>query len=154
MFNYDVGIGGQENPHNKGARENIYPLPDNRTLFIEQFTDELPSEPKMEYNCSKIEEVFAHYQPKLFINLLDEQGQNIAEQFHYKNLGDFHPVQLIKRSVFLQTLEESKENYESFKSSLLKNRVLQAILADPELKEAYLTVIDSIIEELEASQAA
>ena len=88
------------------------------------------------------------------MRLLDEQGQTIAEQFQYKNLGDFHPVQLIKRSVFLQTLEESKENYESFKSSLLKNRVLQAILADPELKEAYLTVIDSIIEELEASQAA
>ena len=94
MFNYDVGIGGQEDPHNKEVRENIYPLPDNRTLFIEQFTDTPPSESKMEYNCTKIEDVFALYQPELFVSLLDEQGQTVAEQFRYRNPGDFHPAQL------------------------------------------------------------
>ena len=154
MFNYDVGIGGQEDPHNKEGRENIYPLPDNRTLFIEQFTDTPPSEPKMENNCTKIEDVFALYQPELFVSLLDEQGQAIAERFIYRNPGDFHPAQLVKRSAFLLSLEESKEDFESFKASLLNNRILQSILADPELKEAYLTVIDALLEDMAGKQAA
>lgn len=154
MFNYDVGIGGQEDPHNKETRENIYPLPDNRTLFVEQFTDAPPSEPKMERNCTKIEDVFALYQPELFVSLLDEQGQTVAEQFRYKGLGDFHPAQLVKRSAFLKTLEENKEDFEGFKSSLLNNRVLQSILADPEMKEAYLTVIDALLEDMAGKQAA
>lgn len=153
MSKFDVGIGGQENPHNKNARENIYPLPDNRTFFIEQFTAEPPSEPELEYKCSKTEEVFAKFKPEIFASLLDEKGQTIFEQFRYKNLGDFHPAQLIKQSAFLQTLEERKEDFESFLPKLLENRVLQSILTDPQLKKAYLTVLNALIEELDEAQA-
>lgn len=153
MFNFDVGIGGQENPQNGNARENIYPLPDNRTFFIEQFTAEPPSEPELEFNCSNIGEIFEKYQPEISAALLDAQGQTIVEQFRYRNLGDFHPVQLTRQSAFLQNLEERKEDFEGFLPRLLENRVLQAILADPTLKKAYLAALGALIRELEEVQA-
>ncbi len=153
MFNHDVGIGGQENPQHRNARENIYPLPDNRTFFTDQFTAEPPAEPELEFNCSKIEEVFDKFQPEIFVALLGEQGQTVTEQFRYRDTGDFHPSQLIRQSAFLQSLEERKEDFEGFLPKLLENRVLQTILADPKLKKAYLAVLENVIRELEETQA-
>lgn len=131
------------------AAPSIAKIPENRTLLMAQLTDKPPSKPEVVYEMETMEDVFKHFQPACKIEYQNEAGASMNENMEFRNLGDFTQKAFIERSSFLSDLDQKKSDHEIFSKRLQANRLLQTVLKDPEKKEAYLTILKSLIQELE-----
>lgn len=94
---------------------------------------------------------FAHYKPKVDIELENENGQPIKETLHFASVGDFSVKNMTSQSPFLNELKTSKDFYEGLKKQLRSNKVLQKALENPESRQALLEALKGIQVELEAA---
>ena len=80
---------------------NIIEAPQGNTLYVDQFTDEVPNcdREREGFRPKRIEDVFEHYQPcKKGIVLETEEGEAVLENFNFKSLQDFEDKKLIEQS--------------------------------------------------------
>ncbi|MGB3801303.1 MAG: hypothetical protein WA952_15915 [Lewinella sp.] len=131
------------------ANEAMADIPKNRTLLTADLTDKPATRPEMTYELETIEDVFEHFQPAVKMEFNDAEGASINEELHFSNLGDFGDKALMRQSGFLGKTNQQRANYSTFATRLQNNKVLQRVLSDPEKKEAYLTVLRSMLQELE-----
>jgi hypothetical protein len=147
MFNY--GIGGNER---KGdVNEGIVDIPQNRTLFVSQLTQDAPVRPQMVYDLKNVEEVFAHYQPEAEVEFQTADGSFLNETLRFRNVGDFGKKGIIAQSEFLQNVNAEATEYQQIVRQLKVNKILKNALEKPEAKAALLGVLQTLIEELEAA---
>ena len=131
-------------------------IPFNRTLFIQQFTDEAPDEPEFVKDCKTIDDVFAQFKPNKAVQFEDENGAPVDEDepLQFNSLIDFGKQGIIGQSDFLKDLKKTQETYAEFIKRLRSVKLLRNVMADPALKEAYLQALDQFIEELESVDPA
>jgi hypothetical protein len=135
------------------ASEAIAAIPENRTLLVEKLTAEEPINPEVVTGLTSIEEVFAHYQPQIDMSFQNEDGQAVNEHFHFAHVGDFAVKNLTAQSPFLKKTSTEKEFYETLIKQLRSNKILQRALENPELKQAFIDSLLSIVSELELMES-
>ena len=125
-------------------------LAPNRSLLIADLTDKPATKPELIYELETVEAVFEKFQPKCKVEFKNEEGASVNETLAFTNPGDFGRDALVKQSDFLGTLQSKQKDFEDFEKTLRTNKVLQnKILKDPEKKQAYLTILRYLIQELE-----
>lgn len=148
MYNY--GIGGNE--IRQDASESIADIPKNRTLMIEKLTEDEPTKPQMAYDLKTVEEVFAHFKPKVDVEFDKEDGSTSKETLNFSNLGDFGSKGITNQSGFLNDLNQKQEQYLKIIKQLKSNKLLKSALDNADTKEAFLGVLSALIQELEDSK--
>jgi predicted component of type VI protein secretion system len=150
MFEY--GIGGNERKLNN-ANEAFADIQMNRTIFVQKLTGEAPFMPQAVYDLKTVEEVFNHFQPQVEVEMQAEDGSNFAENLQFSNLGEFGPNGILKKSKYLQEMNDTKEQSLKIVKELKSNKALQTILQNKDTKAAFLGGILAMIKELEEAGA-
>ena len=77
--------------------DDIIVFPQNKTLYVDQFTDEAPheDEERVTFMARNMSEVFEHYRPQKDIQLETTEGESADEYFCFYSIDDFEDNQLI-----------------------------------------------------------
>ena len=92
--------------------EAIIEFPQNRTLMVEQFTDNAPTKAELKNDFSSLQDIFDNYKPNADVEFDDAQGKTVKENLAFNELKDFETEQLLKNSPFLQSLKLDRDAYE------------------------------------------
>lgn len=144
------GIGGQEV---KGdASEAILEIPQNKTLLVQKLTSDAPVKPKIEEGLKNLDEVFAHFKPKVEVDFEDSSGAGFKEELRFGGLGNFGTKGITAQSAFLQNLSMEKDQFQKIIKQLKTNRLLRKALESPDTREAVLNSLYSMIKELDEAK--
>ncbi|MCC6599673.1 MAG: hypothetical protein IT223_03260 [Crocinitomicaceae bacterium] len=147
---FDYGLGGTERKKD-GASEAFAEIQMNRTIFVQQLTSEEQFVPDIKQGLDTVDAVFEHYKPNLDIEFDTEEGGSVKENIEFKNLGHFGPKGITGQSKHLQDLNAKTEQYQKMVKNLKSSKPLQAVLANAEMKQAYILALRAMINELEDS---
>jgi predicted component of type VI protein secretion system len=147
---YNYGIGGNE--VKVDASEAIQEIQGNKALIAQKLTDEDPLNPEAVYSLKTVEEVFNHFKPQVSIEFEDQEGQTVNEDLKFKHLGDFTAKNITEQSEFLKDLNIQKDQYAKIVKQLKSNKVLKAILENPETRAAFTNAIQSLSDELSGEE--
>lgn len=147
MFNY--GVGGNE--VKVDANEAINEIQHNKTMLISQLTSDDPVQPENVSGMKTVEEVFRYFRPNVDVEMETADGQSVKENLKFTHLGDFTPKSLTSQSPFLNTLNIQQDQYSKIMKQLKANKVLQSMIDNPETKEAMVSALKQMAEELENS---
>lgn len=142
----EYGIGG--NDIRVDASEAITSIPQNRSLIVEHLTAEDPVNPMAITGLTTIEEVFAHFSPSVDIEFEDDEEGLVTENFKFSNVADFSVKNMTENSPFMNNLNMQKEFYEMLSKQLRFNKVLQRVLENAWSREAFITSLVALREEL------
>lgn len=142
----EYGIGG--NDVRIDPSEAVASIPQNRSLIVEHLTAEDPVNPQAINGLSTIEEVFSHFAPTVDIEFEDDEGRKIIENFKFNSIADFGVKNMTENSPFMNQLNKQKEFYEMLIKQLRSNKVLQRVLEDAQAREALITSLVTLREEL------
>lgn len=151
MAIFDYGIGGNE--VNVDANESIADIPSNRTLLVQKLTDEAPVSPETVYGLQTVEDVFEHFSPSVQLEMQNDSGEDVTETMYFKNLGDFDSEKLKENSAFLSKLDVEKEQNIKIARQLSSNKALLKALANPEIRQAVIDLLQSSLDELNNLEA-
>lgn len=124
-------------------------LPKNRTMLLAELSEKPPTKPEVVYDLETMEAVFDYFKPQTKVEFTNEEGASVNEKLEFKNVGDFGKKSLINQSEFLRSTEQKKVDYKSFARQIQNNRVLQKALSDSKMKETYITLLKSMLQDLE-----
>lgn len=145
MFNYDIG--GQE--RKSEVNEGISDIPQNRTLLIENLTDQPPLTPQIVPDLKSVGDVFGYFKPSKEVEFETQDGSTKSEELHFESLADFGKAGITRQSTFLNELNQQCEDLQKFVRQLKSNKILKSMLENKEAKSAYLASIGALIAELE-----
>jgi hypothetical protein len=145
MFNYDIG--GQERKNE--VSEGIADIPQNRTLLIEKLTDDPPLSPQIIPDLKTVSDVFAFFKPSKEVEFETDDGSNKTEQLHFESLANFGKQGIIKQSTYLNELSQQCDDLQKFVKQLKSNKILKTLLENKDAKAAYMSCINSLINEME-----
>ncbi len=137
------------------AQDGVIEFPQNRTLYIDQFTDKAPNtdEEREGFKPKNLKEVFEHYRPsKEGVALETEEGGSIFEDFEFRQIKDFEDEQLIDQSALLSDKKAKIDAYNAIIRQLEKNKPLRNALKDAESKENLLKVLKSLLVEINEAE--
>ena len=129
--------------------ESVPEIPYNRTMFVQQLTDEAPDEPEFVKDCQNMKDVFQKFKPGKEVEFEDEDGVPFTEELKFNTLLDFGKEGIIKQSEALQEIQLKQETYNDFIKRLRSITILQKLLGDADAKTAYLGALEQAIAELE-----
>ncbi len=132
------------------AVDGIIEFPQNRTLYVEQFTDMAPVKPGEVFQPETMEDVFEHYQPeKRNVQMLDLEGRPVKENFKFNAIKDFDDKELIKHSAYLGQQKAAMDSYKTIEQQLIKNKVLRRAFEDEEGRKHLVVALQALLAELE-----
>ena len=137
------------------AQDGIIEFPQNRTLYVDQFTDEAPNtdEEREGFKPKNMKEVFEHYQPsKEGIALETEDGGSVYENFVFRQIKDFEDDQLIEQSAQLSDKKAKIDAFNAIIRQLEKNKPLRNALKDAASRDNLITVLKSLLQEIEQAE--
>lgn len=137
------------------AQDGVIEFPQNRTLYVDQFTDDAPTtdEDREGFKPKNLKEVFEHYKPtKEGVALETEEGGSVYEDFEFRQIKDFEDDQLIAQSAMLSDKKAKIDAYNSIIRQLQKNKPLRNALKDPASRESLLNVLRSLLAEIEEAE--
>jgi hypothetical protein len=145
---FDYGLGGTERKKD-GAGEAFAEIQMNRTIFIQQLTAEESFGPDIVQGLDTVEAAFNHYKPNIDIEFETEEGSTSKENISFSSLGDFGAKGITNKSEFLQEQNIKQDQYQKFSKNLKSSKPLQAVMANADMKAAYITALQAMIKELE-----
>jgi len=145
MFNYEIG----GNERKIDTSEAFGDIAHNKTLFVQQFTNDEPIKPEKAEGLKTVQDVFNHYKPRVNVEFNNYDGALIRETLQFGNLGDFSVKQIISKSEHLQKVSIEKDMSLSIIKQLKSNKTLQTTLGNEETKHAFLSALKSFVLELE-----
>lgn len=132
------------------AQDGIIEFPQNRTLYVEQLTDKAPIKPDGVFEPETLEEVFDHYKPeKKNVEMLDQNGKSVNENFQFGSLKDFDDKGLIEQSEFLKNQKSMIESYNLIEQQLLRNKLLRKAFEDEDARKNLVTALQALLSELQ-----
>ncbi|MBO8445633.1 MAG: hypothetical protein IAC23_08095 [Bacteroidetes bacterium] len=137
------------------AQDGVIEFPQNRTLYVDQFTDKAPNtdEEREVFKPKNLKEVFEHYQPsKEGVALETEEGGSVYEDFEFRQIKDFEDEQLIGQSALLSDKKAKIDAYNAIIRQLEKNKPLRNALKDPDSRESLLNVLKSLLADIEDAE--
>lgn len=139
----------------ENAQDGVIEFPQNRTLYVDQFTDAAPNtdEDREGFKAKSMKDVFEHFQPaKEGIALSDEDGGAVYEDFQFRQIKDFEDEQLIAQSELLSSKKSKVDAYNSVIRQLEKNKPLRNALKNDAAREDLKNAIKALLAELEAAE--
>lgn len=139
----------------ENAQADVVEFPQNRTLYVDQFTDEAPSddEAREAFKAKSMKDVFEHYQPsKEGITLSTEDGGIVYEDFEFRQLKDFEDEQLIAQSKLLSDDKAKIDAYNSVIRQLEKNKTLRNALKNDAARGDLKNALKALLAELEDAE--
>ena len=134
------------------AVDGIIEFPQNKTLYVDQFTDMAPIRPGEVFQPETMEEVFARYQPeKRNVQMLDMEGRPVKEHFKFNAIADFDDKNLIKQSPYLRQQKTAIDSYKTIEQQLIKNKVLRRAFEDEKGRQHLVAALQALLAELEAN---
>lgn len=137
------------------AQDGVIEFPQNRTLYVDQFTDDAPNtdEDREGFKPKNLNDVFEHYQPsKEGVALETEEGGSVYEDFEFHQIKDFEDGQLIDQSPLLSEKKAKIDAYNAIVRQLQKNKPLRNALKDSSSRASLLNVLKSLLAEIEAAE--
>ena len=150
MTGFEFGLGGQD--VREETRDAIKMLDGRRTLLVEHLTHNEPIEAEIVSDLRNMKDVFKHFQPNVDVAFEDESGGMVAENLKFQSVADFRKKGLIEQSDHLKDLNAKQESLIEFMRFLKANKILRKALEDKEAKQAYLNVLQGLIQELEQAE--
>ena len=135
----------------------VSPIDNNKTLMIDQYTsDAEPGNPEFVENIQTISDAFAHFQPKVEVDFVDDEGGSVNETLHFGELRDFEAQggkgRLVSNSQFLSGVKQKIDTNVKIRKSIEQNRKLRDILKDAAAKEELKEMLQAMLEELEGNK--
>ena len=137
------------------AQDGVIEFPQNRTLYVDQFTDNAPNtdEEREGFKPKNLYEVFEHYQPsKEGVALETEEGGSVYEDFEFRQIKDFEDDRLIEQSELLSEKKAKIDAYNAIVRQLQKNKPLRNALKDAESRASLLNVLKSLKAEIDEAE--
>lgn len=132
------------------AVDGVIEFPQDKTLYIDQFTDNPPIKPGEVFRPQTLVDVFDHYQPeKKGVRMTNTEGQVVKENFKFRSLSDFDDKNLIEQSSYLHALQEAVDAYKNIEQQLMKNKVLKRALNDDESRQNLVDALKALLAELQ-----
>lgn len=132
------------------AVDGIIEFPQNKTLYVDQFTDMAPVKPGEVFQPETMEDVFEHYHPeKRNIQMQDLEGRSIKEDFKFNAIKDFDDKELIKQSAYLSQQKAAIDSYKTIEQQMIKNKVLRRAFEDEESRRHLVVALQALLAELE-----
>ena len=129
-----------------GIRE----VPQDKTLYIDQFTDIAPVKPGEIFEAETMEAVFNKYRPeKKGVQMYDQEGRPVRENFRFTAIKDFDDKQLIEQSPYLHRQKAAMESYKNIEQQLIKNKVLRRAFDDEDGRKNLINALRALLAELE-----
>ena len=129
--------------------EGFVEISPNKTLFIKKLTAEDPIRPQIVENLQKVEDVFAHFNPNVDVELDKEDGSSTEANFKFAGLGDFDVKNLTNQSSYLKNLSVENDAYLKILKQLKSNKSLKNVIENPDTKIAFINALKSLASELE-----
>ncbi len=129
--------------------EGFVEISPNKTLFIKKLTHDDPIRPQIVENLQRVEDVFAHFNPNVDVELDKEDGSTTEENFKFGGLGDFDVKNLTNQSGYLKNLNMENDAYLKILKQLKTNKSLKNVIENPETKNAFINALKSLASELE-----
>lgn len=139
----------------ENAQDGVIEFPQNRTLYVDQFTDAAPNsdEDREGFKAKSMKDVFEHFQPtKEGITLSTEEGGAVYEDFQFKQIKDFEDEQLIAQSELLSEKKSQIDAYNSVIRQLEKNKTLRNALKNDSAHEDLKKALMALLAELEDAE--
>ncbi|MBR6981782.1 MAG: hypothetical protein IKH88_18390 [Prevotella sp.] len=130
------------------GESNISSLPPNRTLYVDQFTDEPPLDDEP-WKPNSMKDVFEHYQPAKSVELEDENGATVTEEFSFREIKDFEDEQLIAQSSLLSEEQAAIDTYATVARQMERNKAMRAALRDDAVRSSLRDALRALLAELE-----
>ena len=132
--------------------EAILEFPQNRTLMVEQLTNEEPAKPEIARGLKTVDDVFEQFKPNVDVEFQDMEGVPKKEGLNFTNLGDFGVKGITAQSAFLQGLQVQQDEYKKIIKQLKSNKQLRTVIEDMDTKQALISAIHALLKELESSK--
>jgi predicted component of type VI protein secretion system len=145
MFNYEIG----GNEKKIDTTETFVDISPNKTLFIQQLTEQEPIKPEIVEGLKTVDEVFKHFKPKVSVDLEEKDGSTVNEMLHFDHLGDFSVRNMIQQSNQLRNLHMESEMYLNIVRQLKTNKTLKATLENTETRQAFAAALENLAKELQ-----
>ena len=129
--------------------EGFVEISPNKTLFIKKLTQEDPIKPQIVENLQRVEDVFAHFNPNVDVELEREDGSTTEENFKFGGLGDFDVKNLTNQSSYLKNLNMENDAYLKILKQLKTNKSLKNVIENPDTKNAFINALKALASELE-----
>ena len=129
--------------------EGFVEISPNKTLFIKKLTQEDPIKPQIVENLQRVEDVFAHFNPNVDVELEKEDGSTTEENFKFGGLGDFDVKNLTNQSSYLKNLNMENDAYLKILKQLKANKSLKNVIENPDTKNAFINALKALASELE-----
>lgn len=129
--------------------EGFVEISPNKTLFIKKLTQEDPIRPEIVENLQTVQDVFAHFNPNVDVELDKEDGSTTEENFKFGGLGDFDAKNLTSQSNFLKNLSVENDAYLKILKQLKSNKSLKNVIENPDTKSAFINALKALASELE-----
>lgn len=139
----------------ENAQADVVEFPQNRTLYVDQLTDEAPTDDEVReaFKAKSMKDVFEHYQPsKEGITLSTEDGGTVYEDFEFRQLKDFEDEQLIAQSKLLSDNKAKIDAYNSVIRQLEKNKTLRNALKNDAARGDLKNALKALLAELEDAE--
>lgn len=138
------------------ALDGIIVFPQNRTLYVDQFTDEAPDsdEEREVFSPKCMKDVFDYYRPQKDIDLNTEDGLSVHEYFCFKSIEDFEDKHLIAQSELLSTENDKIETIKAVIKQLKDNFTLHNVLKDDSSRDDLKNALKALHEEITQCQEA
>lgn len=137
------------------AQDGIIEFPQNRTLYADQFTENVMGGKKDRVGFSPkcLEDVFEYYQPSKSEIPLDIEGDGTTyEDFSFKSIKDFEDDQLIEQSELLSSEKGKLDAYNAVIHQLEKNKTLRNALKDEAAKNNLKNALKALANEIEDAE--
>lgn len=132
------------------AVDGIIEFPQNKTLYVDQFTDMAPVKPGDVFQPETMEDVFNFYKPeKKNVQMLDLEGKPVKENFKFNAIKDFDDKELIKQSPYLAQQKSAVDSYKTIEQKLIKNKVLRRAYENEESRKHLIVALQALLAELE-----
>lgn len=136
-----------------GAKVNA--IDANKTLIIDQYTDEAPVEAELFQDAKTMKDVFDHFKPSVEVEFTNEEGETVPETLHFNEMKDFDvnggKGNLVMNSPFLSDIKIHADNSSKVRKQLEQNTKLRNILKDAQAREDLKVMLQAMLDELEQS---
>ncbi|MCQ2142766.1 MAG: hypothetical protein MJY56_01720 [Bacteroidales bacterium] len=135
----------------------VSPVDCNKTLMIDQYTsDAEPGNPEFVEDIQSISDAFAHFKPKVEVDVTDENGETVNETLKFGEIRDFEAQggkgRLVENSEFLSGVKSKIDTNVKIRKSIEQSRKLREILKDEKAKAEFKELLEAMLEEIESGK--
>lgn len=131
------------------SNESLIEFPQNRSLLIEQLTDDPPPKAEIIKGLRNMDDVFNQFKPSVKMDFEGMGGETRKETLEFKEMRDFELEGLMKNADFLKQLGLLKENYTQIEKQLRTNKVLRDALSNADSRMALIQSLQALLKELQ-----